>query len=379
MKSIIAKFIANTITEDELKLLYKWLEKTENQHEFKQYVVDYHDVNLATLKNDVNAAYGKVKHAINNNDDKLKKVIPLYKRKFIRYAVAVLVLVTIGLFFLTKNTLVENTKVSINPGTNKATLTLADGSHLILDSLTQYQNNILTSSGKEIRYKKVDNKTNSIEYNYLTIPRGGQYHIVLSDNTEVWLNSESQLKYPVNFITGKPREVELVYGEAYFEVSPSTKHEGSKFKVINLDQTIEVLGTKFNIKSYKGESQVYTTLVEGKVAINTKSDSKLLIPNEQAIYNIENNNLIIRDADVRGDIAWRHGEFVFQKKSLLDISKVLTRWYDVEFKFLNESLRDKRFNGEFNKNQNLETILELIQDTNKIKNYRIEGKLIVLE
>ncbi|WP_066219614.1 hypothetical protein [Formosa haliotis] len=153
MKNIIEKFIANSITEDELKLLYKWLEKSENQHKFEQYIVDYHDLNLATLKNDVDAAYGKVNSAIHINKRKPVKVIPFYKRKFVKYAAAVLVILTTSFFFLTKDTFEENTGVSISPGTNQATLTLADGSQVILDSLSNFQNNSISGSGKEIRYK----------------------------------------------------------------------------------------------------------------------------------------------------------------------------------------------------------------------------------
>jgi ferric-dicitrate binding protein FerR (iron transport regulator) len=202
---------------------------------------------------------------------------------------------------------------------------------------------------------------------------------VLSDDTQVWVNSESQLKYPVNFIAGKPREVELVYGEAYFEVSPSSDHYGAKFSVINKNQTIEVLGTKFNVKAYKEEPNIYTTLREGKVSVSSKLETKLLIPNQQSIFNIENNNLIIKHVDVKNEIAWICGEFIFHKKSLGDIAKVLGRWYDVDFEFLNDSISKQKFNGELKKNQNLETILKLIQNTNKIEAYEMKENSVFLK
>lgn len=378
MKNIITKFLANTITEEELKLLNEWLENLDNQNEFERYILDYHDLNLTLLKNDVDKAYTNVKDIIDGTQ-KVSKVIPIYKRKFFKYAAAILILITSSFLFLSKNTVAEGNTVSIKPGTDKAILTLANGSEIFLDSVTNYQDKTVVSAGKEIVYKPSESKINTVEYNYLTIPRGGQYHIVLSDDTQVWVNSESQLKYPVNFIEGKPRDVELVYGEAYFEVSPSTEHDGAKFRVINKNQTIEVLGTKFNVKAYKEESYVYTTLVEGKVSVNTKLDAKLLVPNKQSVFSLKNNDLNIQKVDVKTEIAWINGEFIFQKKALKDIAKVLTRWYNVEFEFLNDSIAKQKFNGELKKNQKLETILKLIKDTNKIQSYEMKGDSVLLK
>ena len=378
MKKIITKFIANTITKDELNLLYKWLENVDNQSKFEKYILDYHDLNMATLKNDVYRAYENVKKGIDKEKNTVK-VLPLYRRNFVKYAAAILVLISFSFFYLTKNTFNKSNEVSISPGTDKATLTLADGSQIILDSVVNYQDIKISSTAKEIIYKAAETKAKIIEYNYLTIPSGGQYHVVLSDETEVWLNSESQLKYPVNFLKDKPRVVELVYGEAYFEVSPSTNHQGTKFNVVNRSQTIEVLGTKFNIKAYKEEPNVSTTLVEGSVSVTTKFDRKLLTPNQKSIFSKEDNQLVIHQVEANSEIAWIHGAFVFKKKTLKEISKVLSRWYDVDFEFSNDDIANQKFNGDLNKNQNLESILLLIQNTNKIKSYEIKNKSVLLK
>ncbi|QXP64138.1 FecR family protein [Polaribacter sp. HaHaR_3_91] len=378
MKKIITKFIANTITKDELNLLYKWLENVDNQSKFEKYILDYHDLNMATLKNDVYRAYENVKKGIDKEKNTVK-VLLLYRRNFVKYAAAILVLISFSFFYLTKNTFNKSNEVSISPGTDKATLTLADGSQIILDSVVNYQDIKISSTAKEIIYKAAETKAKIIEYNYLTIPSGGQYHVVLSDETEVWLNSESQLKYPVNFLKDKPRVVELVYGEAYFEVSPSTNHQGTKFNVVNRSQTIEVLGTKFNIKAYKDEANVSTTLVEGSVSVTTKFDRKLLTPNQKSIFSKEDNQLVIHQVEANSEIAWIHGAFVFKKKTLKDISKVLSRWYDVDFEFSNDDIANQKFNGDLNKNQNLESILLLIQNTNKIKSYEIKNKSVLLK
>ena len=378
MKKVIIKFITKTITEDELDLLYKWLENVDNQSEFENYISDYHDLNLATLKNDVDRAYQNVRKVI-DGDKNTVKVIPFYKRNFMKYAAAVLILISSGFFFLTKNTITKSSEVFVSPGTDKAILTLANGFEILLDSVTNYQDVKISSTAKEIIYKAQENKSNKVEYNYLTIPRGGKYHIVLSDGTEVWLNSESRLKYPVSFLEGKPRVVELVYGEAYFEVSPSTNHQGAEFNVVNEHQIIEVLGTKFNVKAYKGDANISTTLVEGKVSVIIGLDRELLTPNEKSIFNKEDNQLVVREVDVKSEIAWIHGAFIFKKKSLRDISKVLSRWYDIDIEFLNDSIANQRFNGDLNKNQNLESILLLIKNTKKIHSYEIKDKSVLLK
>ena len=147
-------------------------------------------------------------------------------------------------------------------------MTLADGSKIALEKGTPVQTQNANSNGEELIYESSKN-TSRLVYNYLTIPRGGQFVIKLSDGTKVWLNSASQLKFPVAFIEGESREVELVYGEAYFEVSPSTAHKGAHFQVYNKKQKVEVVGTEFNIKAYKDESNIYTTLVNGKVNVET--------------------------------------------------------------------------------------------------------------
>lgn len=378
MKTIIRKFIANTITEAELDLLNTWLENPDNHSEFERYIQDYHDLNLAMLKNNVDEAYENVKKSI-HVDKKAFRIIHLFQRNYIKYAAVILILISSGVFFLTKNNSGEHNSVSINPGTDKAILTLANGTELALDSVTNYNDNLITNTGKDVIYKEANSEINTLEYNYLTIPRGGQYHVVLSDGTEVWVNSESQLKYPVNFIEGKPRTVELVYGEAYFEVSPSTAHKGAKFFVLNENQTVEVLGTKFNIKAYKGETQIYTTLVEGKVSINTTFEKQSIVPNEQSVYSLDLGRLSIHQVKVNREIAWINGEFIFHKKTLKDIAKVLTRWYNVEIVFFNDAIAEQKFNGELKKDQKLETILKLIKDTNKIQSYEMKDGFVLLK
>ncbi|MDN3663846.1 FecR family protein [Algibacter miyuki] len=378
MKNIITKFIANSIAEEELELLYVWLENKDNQNEFERYVLDYHDLNMAMLKNDVSEAYKNVDKSIENKKRSVK-IISLFNREYVKYAVAILIIVSSSFFFLSKKTFVDSNNVIIRPGTDKAILTLANGSEIFLDSVTNYQDKMIISAGKEIVYKPSYNKTSPVEYNYLTVPRGGQYHVVLSDGTQVRINSESQLKYPVAFKADETRQVELVYGEAYFDVSPSTSCGGDAFKVFSQSQVIEVLGTQFNIKAYRDETNLYTTLIEGEVLVSTANTDKTLVPNQQSNLDLTTNELLITNVDVKGEIAWVKGEFRLQQKTLKEIMKVLARWYDIEIVFSDKDLEDIRFEGVLSKKQNLVEILNSIKSFGVIRNFKVNDKTITLE
>lgn len=313
---------------------------------------------------------------------------PVVKLRWRYAAAAVLIGVLATGYYLEKdnfNAGIESAPIivkhNIKAGTDKATLTLEDGTNIILDENPNYSNDNVSSDGTEIVYNNnvTKNKEVEIEYNYLTIPRGGQYFITLPDGTKVWLNSESQLKFPVAFVEGETRKVELVYGEAYFEVSSSLNHKGANFKVFNRSQEIQVLGTEFNVKAYKDESHIYTTLVEGKVTVSFNGEHKNLIPNEQSDLNFETNSLNIVTVDVYNEIAWKEGVFSFDEKSLKDIMKVLSRWYDMDVIFINSNIEEEEFIGQLSKDQKIEDILSNIKNFGIIKNYRINDKKLIIE
>ncbi|MDO5978217.1 FecR family protein [Flavivirga spongiicola] len=307
------------------------------------------------------------------------------------YGVAASVVLLISIAFVFNNTnkdqnfdaapIIVNNNIEI--GTDKAILTLEDGSAITLEKGQVYESNNITSNGEEIIYKVTNNQkpatNNQSNYNTLTIPRGGQFYILLSDGTKVWLNSESQLKYPVAFNDGETRQVELVYGEAYFDVSPSINHGGAKFKVFNRSQEVEVLGTEFNIKAYKDEANIYTTLVEGKVAINTADKNQVLVPNQQSKLNLETNKISLAMVDVYNETTWRDGVFSFENKPLKEILKVLSRWYDMDVVIENMVQTEERFIGTFNKSNSIEDILIAIKSTNFINNYEINDKTLTIK
>ena len=384
IEKIIANYFDDKISNEEAKELIAWIENG-NRDIFNEYVT--YNFNIEQLKliknNNQDSSWERIAAKIGYQD--ATKVIPFYKRNFFRYAVAASIVLLISFTFIfnkDKGPIGDPTIVDTNtivPGTDKATLTLEDGSVVALEKGNAYQTQNADSNGEQIIYTGGAGKSKEITYNYLTIPRGGQFFIKLSDGTKVWLNSESQLKYPVNFIEGETRQVELVYGEAFFEVSPSTDHDGAKFIVINQSQEVEVLGTQFNIKAYKDETNIYTTLVEGKVLVNTEDTSQELKPSEQANLNAQGGTMSVSKVNVYNEISWRDGVFSFRRKPLAEIMKVLSRWYDIDVIYVNKEVKKAGFNGVLDKGQDIEEILEVIKNFGIIKAYEINNKTVILK
>lgn len=378
---LLIRLIENKLTSEETKDVENWLESENNQIYFKQWIeINYllHSKNKFDYRKSLAEFKLKTKTTTKNS----------FKTYF-RYAAAILIFATVGyfvakeLFWNGLNTdiaLKELTNTPIKTGSNKAVLTLADGSAVILEKGNAYSNTSAKSDGEKIIYNKTSkNGKNEIAFNFLTIPRGGEFYVKLADGTEVWLNSESQLKFPVAFEEGRMRQVELVYGEAYFEVSPSSLHKGARFKVLNQSQEIEVLGTEFNIKAYQDEANILTTLVEGKIAMQLDTKKQILLPNQQLILNKTTKTTTLSTVDVYNEIAWKEGVFSFERKPLRDIMKVLSRWYDVDVVFKNKSLEDVKFYGILEKKQSITEILETIKKYKVIQNYEIKNKVIVLK
>lgn len=384
-ENIIIKYLNNEASTSELETLDLWLKANDAHLEiFKGYIKTKHLIDSNYLKFDTEKSKSKLQALIS----KEKKVIKM--RSYYRVASYAAILVAfIAVGFLFKNELfnknnqgsqnqLEVVGKTIKSGTDKATLTLEDGSEIVLDKGTSYQTTFAESNGEALVYQNEQERSEVIVYNVLTVPRGGQFFVQLSDGTKVWLNSESQLKYPRNFIDEKPRIVELVYGEAYFEVSPSTAHNGMIFSVTSKNQTVEVLGTQFNIKAYQDETSTYTTLVEGKIVLETGDQEKILKPNQQAIVSGISGVITVETVEVYNEVSWKDGVFNFKGKALVDIMTVLSRWYDVQVLFENKQLEQDQFGGSFSKDQELTEILEMIQNATQA-NFEIRDKTIVIK
>jgi hypothetical protein len=380
IEKIIVKFLTNSANEEDLNKLTDWLKTKDNIQFFDHYIETNYALDMNMNEFDSNG----VKKALAKKIRQDRSVF--YKYKVFKYAAAAVIVFGLGYFFRDNffNKTLETMPIIVNtntivPGTDKATLTLEDGSVIALEKGASFKTQNANSNGEEIVYESGKRNSKKVVYNYLTIPRGGEFFIKLSDGTQVWLNSESQLKYPVSFVEGEPRQVELVYGEAYFDVSPSIENQGSKFKVVNNAQDVEVLGTEFNIKAYKDEVNIYTTLVEGKVIVSALNKTKTLIPNEQLNLNRSNNSIIVLSGvDVFREISWKEGVFSFRDKSLKDIMKVLSRWYDIKVVFNNKDIEKQTFHGSLDKKLSIEKILSIISTTNNIW-YEINDNTVLLK
>ena len=383
-KDLITKFLTHQASADEMDILGEWLEDDENEELFNDYVQTNYAIDHQMRQFDAN----KLKSKLQDLMDEEKRTFRIKKtRNIISYSAAAVVSILLCTSYFFKDSIFSKTfetkpriiSNNIVVGSDKATLTLEDGSQVVLGKGSAYKTQHVHSSGEKIVYGEDSSNSEKVVYNFLTIPRGGQFHLVLSDGTEVWLNSESQLKYPVYFKKGKTREVELVYGEGYFAVSPSTEHEGSKFVVSNQSQEIEVLGTEFNMKAYKEDDNIYTTLVEGKVTINTATANRVLEPAQQANLNLNDSSIDIATVNVYNEISWKDGVFSFRRKPLGEIMTVLSRWYDMDVVFENPDLEKVGFNGVLDKDQNIEDILNTIKNFRVINDYEIINKTILLK
>ena len=217
------------------------------------------------------------------------------------------------------------------------------------------------------------------KYNKIIVPKGGEFHLVLADGSEIWLNAESTLQYFVHDIA-KERVVYL-QGEAYFKIA---KNEQRPFKIISGEHEVKVLGTEFNVNAYLGAPMIYTTLIEGKVnvgVVNRPDIGQVLQENgRQSVYNPNNKSISLRHVDPRIYTAWKDGYFIFRYSTLREVMQQLSRWYDFEYEVPDMLLDKYHFSGEFKRFDNLDRVLEIIRSTGipfvlDIKN----GKVIIRE
>lgn len=380
-EQLIHRFLDRKLTEDEWDMLLTWLQKPANKKTFNTYVKADYYLRLSDSDANMERLYEQVLKSANENGRTTGARKFQIGRKWIAAASIVLLLgMGLGWYFYdmtSENQPTQIVETSIEQGTDGAILTLEDGTEVVLQKGSNYQNNYVTSNGEQVVYDRKKAKE-SHRYNTISVNRGKQFAVTLADGTKVWLNSGSKLTYPVHFNPGETRVVELLYGEAYFDVTPATEHGGDAFEVEHGHQNVRVLGTEFNIKAYLEEKQVYTTLVEGKVEVGFGTSQAILVPNDQSVADLENGTLEIQQVDVKAETAWREGLFIFKSKPLGEIVVTLSRWYDVEIVITDSAMKDVEFKGTLSKDQPLEEILELIKNTKFINAYDIEENKVVI-
>ncbi len=381
-EKLIIKYLTNpsNMTDKELNDVIEWLRNESNKKYFKEYVKVNYLIDYATINFDTNEAKKHLIRYIKNNPKHRKRKW----KHFVYAALFVGVIVSISVLFKGKENFykeTEFTQTNISTGSYKAILTLNNGNEINLKEGETFMNDIVDSNGEGLFYSNaIGNDKYESEYNVLSVPRGGHFFVQLIDGTKIWLNSDSRIKYPVSFIRGESRTVELLYGEAYFDVTSSTEYGGASFSVLHESQKINVIGTEFNVKAYKEEKYAYTTLVEGTVDISTSNIKKTLKPNQQSIVSkLDRKDITVKPISVYNEISWKEGVFSFKNKSLKEIMKVLSRWYDVDIIFKDEKIAELKFTGTLNKNQKIEDILMTIKSAKYINEYEINSKTIIIK
>jgi ferric-dicitrate binding protein FerR (iron transport regulator) len=280
-------------------------------------------------------------------------------------------------------------KSDIHPGGDKGSLTLADGTVLSLnempDGILQQQGNYRIRKKGGVLQCDINGGDAQIagkSYNVLSTPRGGQFQLMLPDGSNVWLNAESSLKFPVAF-DKNAREVELS-GEAYFEVKTIRDQNSKAKKPFNVlvrlpsgkEARVEVLGTHFNVNAYNNESSVKTTLIEGAVNVSEEGSSVVLKPGQQARLS-ENNSLSVdRHADVEGAVAWKNGLFHFDNVDITTIMRQIGRWYNVDIVYAGK-IAPRHFVGKIRRSAELSEVLEILRLSDI--DFKVDGKTIVVK
>ena len=373
-KQLVSRYVQNTASVDELEVFFLLMKEGK----LDQYITD---------------EMIKEKESIVETET---TPVRRMSKKWIGVAAAsVIILLLAGVFYLTKteatqNRLVKNERASsslkndILPGGNKALLTLADGSTIILDSA---QNGTLSNQGN-IKIIKLDDGqlaydksavsgSTEVLYNTISTPKGGQYQLTLSDGSKVWLNAASSLRFPATF-SGNERKVELT-GEGYFEVA----HNPSKpFIVTKNNVEIKVLGTHFNVNAYDDEDVIKTTLLEGSVRVTKGNKSTLITPGEQAVVSNSSSTMfsinVKKDVDLDEAVAWKNGKFIFQDADIKSIMRQLEHWYDVSVIYDDKEVTNEEFVGSISRNVNISQILQMLEKTGAVK-FEITGRTVIVK
>ena len=388
---ILKKYETGTITAEEREFLYAYYQLFELHED----VIERMDgVKKVQLKQEIKHRIDQGRIHADGPQDTIQDFRP--RRSINWFWMAASVIGIVGLGFIgymwkdwqqngsSPSTLVSSPKDTlIRPGKDDAILTLADGEQI---SLTQWNERVVTDRGG-IRIEKSDQgelvyrvqQSSAVQENKVETPRGGQYRIILADGSKVWLNASSSIRFPTAFV-GDERKVEL-NGEAYFEVKKGDK----PFRVVSDNQVVEVLGTAFNVNTYKEEGISKTTLIEGSVSVRKKErldtqqalGERILKPGQQAWLFASNNTIAVEEVDVDVATAWKEGYFRFDRTDLQSIMRQVARWYDVEVEYRGELSKDL-FVGAIDRSEDIEEVLKVLK-RGKINVEIVGRKLIVTQ
>ena len=370
---VLARLTGEIKPEQEV-LFQLWLKESEQNHrEYREFCALWYSARWGNQRENVNR---------NSGWKRIVQVRQKQKRRrlFVRISVAASIILTIGiswLFWPQENRVRVAEHESV---WNKAdvTLILSSGDKVSVknmrDNEIQEKGVVIRSDSSYLEYRKSEAITSDVmSYHELVIPKCGEYRLRLADGSLVIMNSESRLRFPVEF-SGAKREVYLE-GEACFEVAKDTE---KPFIVHTAKADVRVLGTVFNVSAYSGEINTKVTLVNGKVQVNAGSVEKLLIPDQQFVLNNETSEIVVREVDAQNYIAWTDGLFRFDAMPLGQLMIRLGRWYDITYEFKDVSLQNLRFTGGFRKYDDIRHIVGMIGEITNVA-FKVDGNKVIID
>lgn len=286
-----------------------------------------------------------------------------------------LIISTFALYYFPGNNKAEEITI---PGRSNNVQLVMDGNNIMVLDPELLTEEFTTESFRILNNTKtVDYSENSAGgqdlYHTLIVPKYGEYSVILEDRSRIRINSGGKLRYPVHFSKDK-REVWLE-GEAYFEVTKDTQKE---FIIHALDVEITVLGTSFNVEAIRSEKTVTATLIEGSIEVSNEKEQRTIYPGQQAEVNLNNSSFTVSRVDVNVATAWLRDRFYFDEKSLDEIMKTLGNWYDFEVEYATEYLKRQQFSMEISRFENIDNILELLEETQRVK-FEKKGRKIIIQ
>ena len=370
-------YLLDELDDVEREEVKAWLEESEcNKEYFREFQREHLEFQWGVYAREVKSDFNVLRK-------KLRKHSSL--QVWYGVAVAVVILLSVGGMLLWNSGEIEEKpvqvakKVTIQPGKSQAILVLSSGEEVAMGNVSRQLEekdgtSVVVSETGRISYQSAEGKGGITKdtarvMNRLVIPRGGEFNLTLSDGTHVWLNAETELRYPVQF-NGKERVVYLK-GEAYFEVS---KNKEKPFLVQVDDMSVKVYGTEFNVNTY---NNIETVLVTGSVSMNQGGKEVLLKPNQKGVFDQVSGKITVADVDVLAYVSWKNGDFIFRNESLNSIMDKLSRWYGLEVLYQDARLQNVRLSGNLKRYKD---VRELFVSFEKISDarFKVQGNKVIV-
>ena len=377
---LIAKKMIGTILPAEEEKLEAWLKGDARNRELFRHILEgknlpYRDLYAGRLE--VDDSWEMVKKQL-DVQNKRKSISSWWMGIAASMILLVGVGLYLGLFRKPMEREIAQPIARIETGGSKAILITSSGDEIVLqDSSMQLislgSGMIARNDGSRVSYEGIagEGGEDVLTYNTIRVPRGGEYKLFLSDSTEVFLNSDSEIRFPVKF--GKNERDVFLRGEAFFIV----RKDASRPFVVNADDkvSVEVLGTQFNLQAYPDKKIVETTLNEGLVRVYDEKQSVKIQPDQQVVYNGEVGQLVVRQVDASLYSAWKDGRFVLLNNTLEDIMNRLGRWYNIDIFWVNPELKEYHFSGELARYEDFTEILDMLEKATRV-HFEVKGRTV---